>query len=215
MVSETTLIKVQNLTGLLFSVYLIMHLTNNAAAIISQDLYDNMQTVLRKFYQTPAVELTMIIGAWLTHSAVSSMRVARRWTSSKYQQQGQDKEKKSMKTSVSVTLHRITGLILGAMVPLHFFATRLEPWLNQSGPSNFAHLFETVSKAPVVMMSYFALYYSAATYHTIGGLAKVFGLRDAKTNAMTPLQNLLGVLGVVVAVTCSSAFVGWLYPVKL
>ena len=105
-IPDSTLNKIQAASGLAFSTYLALHLTNALAANQSQMLYDGVLDVFRVYYHHPVVEYTVIGGAVVVHVSASVIRMLRRW---KRERQQRERGIELPRVPLYVKLHRYSG----------------------------------------------------------------------------------------------------------
>ncbi|KJE97507.1 hypothetical protein CAOG_07354 [Capsaspora owczarzaki ATCC 30864] len=149
-ITDALLKKVQAASGLGFGSFLVLHLCNTLSGHISPAVYDSVQSVLRCYYQNPAVELVMVFGSLSIHVGASLWRMQKRVAadavlaqSLKHELSTADVSATSapdpkavraaaagpdtMTLSLVRKLHRLSGLALLPLISVHVMATRLSP----------------------------------------------------------------------------------------
>ena len=66
--TEALLVRAQALAGVLFFIFLVLHLSNTVLAAFGAETYNNYQQVIQKIYQHPILEIVLVIGPLLTHA---------------------------------------------------------------------------------------------------------------------------------------------------
>ncbi|MFW2388905.1 MAG: hypothetical protein ACN4G0_11245 [Polyangiales bacterium] len=59
--NNSKLARIQAVSGLLFSLFALVHLSNTALAVLGPDVYDAFQRSVRRVYQWPALELALVV----------------------------------------------------------------------------------------------------------------------------------------------------------
>jgi hypothetical protein len=190
--SEKTLIRVQAVSGLVFGVFLLLHLGNLAAALLGQASYDAFMRNARLYYQFPLVEIAGVVGAAGVHLGAGVMRILRR--------------RKAAQADTTPTwrvrLHRWSGYYLMAAFAGHVAATRLPGLFGH--PADFSFLTFSLTFAGAFFYPYYALFAASGLYHlthgTIVGL-RVLGVKlpRAATNPRSIPFWAWSALGAVVA----------------
>src|SRR5271170_4527943 len=73
---DRRLARVQAWSGVLLAPFMLAHLANQALAALGAASYDTTQRWLRAAYQSPPIEVGLVIGPGLVHAAAG---VARMW----------------------------------------------------------------------------------------------------------------------------------------
>jgi succinate dehydrogenase/fumarate reductase cytochrome b subunit len=96
------LLRVQAISGLLFAGFLFLHLFNPMLAALGPETYSGAQRTLRRGYQSPPVQIALVIGPMLVHAAAGVLRIIRR----------RRQQKAAPGPSILYTrLHRKSGII--------------------------------------------------------------------------------------------------------
>lgn len=191
----------QAVSGLLFSLFVLVHLCNTALAVVGADVYDGFQSAARGVYQWPLFEIALI-GALLVHiiSGILRMR-ARRGT--------------KVVPPLRLRLHRYAAYYLAIFVFGHIGATRL-PALLADAPPFFAGISFSMHFAPWFFYPYYALLGIAGLYHAFYGIPValgVLGLRAPRFLRKGPGFWAPVTLGSVAIVAGLLAFGGFFYEI--
>jgi len=161
-------IRLQAASGLVFSVFLALHLSTTMAATGGEDAFNAFQGGARRFYQTAIFEILAVGLPLVTHVVASITRIVRRRRSGPRR-----------RPPLRLRLHRYSGWFLLAAIGGHVAATRLAP-LAYDVQVRFGDLNFTTVFFGVGFSIYYILLGSCGTYHLVNGLtiaARVFGLR--------------------------------------
>ena len=159
-VNNARLARVQAVSGLLFSLFLLVHLTNTALAVFGADLYDGFQTAARSVYQSPLLELALI-GTLVVHIVSGILRMRARRGS-------------KAKPPLRLRLHRYASYYLAIFIFGHIGATRL-PALLADAPPFFGGVSFSMHFAPWWFYPYYALLGIAGLYHAFYGIPAALG----------------------------------------
>ena len=155
---ERTLIKIQAGSGALFAVFLGVHLVNQMVAVAGPAPYDALQGQLRAVYQTPVVEIVLVMAPLLVHLVVSVWRMVRR------RQAGRPAPRPPR-----ARLQRYTAVVLLLFTFGHIVATRGASLIYAVVPG-----FDGVAYTMVWSFGYFFPYYLlfsiAGLYHLLNGV---------------------------------------------
>lgn len=202
---ERGLIKVQAASGALFAVFLLLHLFNQTVAVAGPEVYDELQGELRRFYQSPLVELALVGASLLVHIGVSVWRMVRR------RRRGQPAPR-----ALRARLQRYTAVFLLVFVLGHAFATRGVALLFDA-PLGFDGLAFTMVSAFAYFFPYYLLLGGAGLYHMLNGLSLALprlGLRTppaARSGRLVGAVWLAGVLALALGV---ASFAGAFHDVR-
>jgi succinate dehydrogenase/fumarate reductase cytochrome b subunit len=198
------LVRLQAISGLVFAIFLSLHLVNVMASALGPGLYDAFQVRIRPFYQFPLVEVGVLLGALVVHVAAGVMRLRRRPRS-------RDWGKLPLRTR----LHRLSAYFLLVFVFGHFAATRA-PSLLDGVYIEFAGLSFTMWKLPGYFYPYYVLLGLTGLYHGSYGAYLALRALGVKLPSISRLgikvwiplgaAAILLVLGVL-------SFGGFLYPI--
>ena len=165
LVNSVKLARLQAVSGLLFSLFVLVHLSNTALAVLGPNLYNRFQSAVRGVYQWPVLELALV-ATLLVHVVSGVFRMRARRDS-------------KAKPPLRLRLHRYAAYYLAVFVFGHMAATRLPALLADAPP-----FFEGVSFSLHFMPWWFYPYYGllgiAGLYHFFYGVPValgVFGIR--------------------------------------
>lgn len=150
------LLRIQVLSGLVFSAFLAFHLFNQALAVLGPDTYNGAQGAFRVAYQAPVLELLGVVVPLLVHMAVGVVRVARGFR----QPAGSWRQR----------LHRYSGRFLLLVVVGHMVATRGPSLLKGVFPG-FEGVGFTFQFMPAYFWPYYTLLALSGWYHLVHGLS--------------------------------------------
>jgi succinate dehydrogenase/fumarate reductase cytochrome b subunit len=193
----------QAVTGLLFLLFMALHLTNQILAAYSVGAYNAYQRAMQPVYQFPLLEIGLVMGPLILHIAIALARMRLR-------------RGRPRRVEWRAQLHRYSGLYLLLVIFGHIAATR--------GPSFFAGIypgFEGVSFslwfAPYFFYPYYVLFVLAALYHGANGTytaLRILGVRVPlvlRTGWLFWTPIALGAAFAVVGILGQG---GWLYPIS-
>jgi succinate dehydrogenase/fumarate reductase cytochrome b subunit len=200
-VNNTRLARAQAVSGLLFSLFVLVHLANTALAVLGADLYDGFQSTARRIYQWPLLELALL-GALLVHVVSGILRMyARRGTKARPPRR--------------LRLHRYAAYYLAVFVFGHAAATRL-PALLADAPPFFAGVSFSMHFAPWFFYPYYGLLGVAGLYHAFYGIPVALGVLGVRVPQVlrrgTGFWAPVG-LGAALIVTALLGFGGLLYEI--
>lgn len=198
------LVRIQALSGLVFAIFLSLHLVNVMASALGPGLYDAFQVRIRPFYQFPLLEVGVLLASLVVHIAAGVTRLRRRPRSRNWGQ-----------LPLRTRLHRLSAYFLLVFVLGHFAATRA-PSLLDGVYIGFAGLSFTMWKLPGYFYPYYLLLGLTGLYHGSYGAylaLRALGVRLPSVSrlgakAWVPLAAaaVLLALGVL-------SFGGFLYPI--
>lgn len=115
-----TLVRVQALSGLLFAVFVLLHLGNHVAGVLGGvQLHRRLQSAFRWYYQQPLLELGAVVGAAAVHALAGVLLM--------YRRRQQPAATKTTAVPRPLQWHRWAAWMLLVFVPGHVLATRLAP----------------------------------------------------------------------------------------
>jgi succinate dehydrogenase/fumarate reductase cytochrome b subunit len=198
------LVRIQAISGLVFAIFLSLHLVNVMASALGPGLYDAFQVRIRPLYQFPLVEVGVLLAALATHIVAGVTRLRRRPRSRAWR-----------KLPLRTRLHRLSAYFLLVFVLGHVAATRL-PSLLDDVWLGFAGLSFSMLWLPAYFYPYYALLGLCGLYHGSYGVylaLRALGVRlpsisrlGARAWAPLAVAAVLVVLGVL-------SFGGLLYPI--
>lgn len=190
---------IQAASGSAFGTFALLHLGNIAAAHFQASGFNNVERIVRYYYQNPILEPLLIIGSLGVHAISSYILVFRRWKKQKNAQ--------TEPVDLSETLHRLSGYFLSVSVPIHALATRLPSLLY--GPdysADFSLISFTLRAYPWFFYPYFYLLGSSGLYHAVfGGLKSIDRFfRVSVSKKIVTNKFFLPVIGALSLVICSA-----------
>lgn len=191
---DRTWLRWQAVSGAVFSVFLFVHLVNQALATLGCARYDAVQGALEKGYQFLPVELVVVVAAMLVHMVTAVRMLWRRRSAPA-----------SPPPGWRVRLHRYSGRFLLVFALGHFAATRGTALVFGTAPQ-FAGVAWTFEWMPFYFWPYYTLLGLCGWYHAVHGLATAGALLHLRWLAWLrrPLAFQLavgaGVIGVVLGV---------------
>lgn len=197
----------QAVTGLVFSLFLSLHLFNQAVAVRGAAAYDSVQGALRAGYQVPAVEVALVLMPLLVHAGLAVAAMWRR------------RRAPAVQATWPARLHRWSGRFLLVVFLGHVGATRIPALLADAAPG-FAGVAFTFKWVPAWFWPYYAALALAGWLHLLFGLSialpritgVVLGRRALfATLALGAVALLAGVVGFGLADDSvrSSAYARW------
>eukprot|EP00698_Gefionella_okellyi_P002618 TRINITY_DN12457_c0_g1_i1.p1 TRINITY_DN12457_c0_g1~~TRINITY_DN12457_c0_g1_i1.p1 ORF type:complete len:255 (+),score=53.22 TRINITY_DN12457_c0_g1_i1:54-818(+) len=207
--SMSALIKLQALSGLLFSFFTGLHITDHVVgAIGGTAAHAYLQRIFRIYYQFPAIEIACVVGSALFHASISMFRMFQRV----YVKQ------QPLATDFPQLMFRLAGLALFVLVPGHMFATRYQTMQVSANGVDVTYATVTMQLIPYLFASYLMVLLSTGTYHTLFGVVKALrqlGFRVSAPANNSPFWTKLGVASVAMAVCVVLAFTGVFYRVDI
>jgi succinate dehydrogenase/fumarate reductase cytochrome b subunit len=175
--------KVQALSGATFAAFLFVHLLNQMFAVFGAQSYDGFQGAARRAYQTPVLEVVLVLAPLLLH-VVSAL--ARLWG-----RRGSVKPPSSWR----VKLHRASGYFLLLFFLGHVTATRGGSFFFDTFPG-FAGVAFTFKWVPAYFWPYYLLLALSGWYHLVHGLSVALPVLGVKSlNVLHRKPVFLSVVG--------------------
>lgn len=193
---ERALVQVQALSGALFALFLVVHIGNQTLAVLGPDRYDATQAELRRFYQSPLVELSLVAGALVVHIAASVWRIVRR-----------RRRGGAAPANLRARLQRYSAYFLLASVLGHVFATRGIA-LIYDAPLGFDGLAYTMVVAGFFFVPYYFLLGTSGLYHLVNGLTFALPRLGLRLPAAARSDRLVAALGIAGALAIGLAVAG-------
>ncbi len=193
--------QVQAISGLLFSIFALVHLSNTALAALGPDLYNGFQSSVRRVYQWPVLELALV-ATLIVHIASGVLRMRGRRGS-------------KAKPPLRLRLHRYAAYYLAVFVFGHMAATRL-PALLADAPPFFGGVSFSLHYMPWFFYPYYALLGIAGLYHLFYGVPTalaVFGIRAPQAIRRGPGFWIPVSAGATMIVVALLGFGGALYEI--
>lgn len=149
---------VQAVSGLLFGVFVALHLFNTWLAALGPGIYDGVQSALRTLYQAVAVE-ALLLAALVVHIIAGVTRII-------------IEPKRSL--SLRARVHRYAGFFLLVFIGGHIMAVRGASWFYEVYPG-FEGLAFSIAAVPGYFYPYYFLLAVAGFYHGINGAGIALG----------------------------------------
>eukprot|EP00049_Salpingoeca_infusionum_P008984 m.148992 g.148992 ORF g.148992 m.148992 type:complete len:218 (-) comp14198_c0_seq2:284-937(-) len=189
----------QALSGLAFSLFSTAHMGNIFASLISQHAFDTTLRNLRTIYHTPWVEMTG--AATLVLHVGAGIWRARHRTKAEHNS-----------AEARLTLHRMSGYLLGAALSAHITVMRVLPMINhQTYRVCMSFVADHLYRYPIVFPFYVTLLLSGV-YHTIYGIDRSLAILRIKSPSTHVLDNVIGILSIF-SILSIYAFNGSFYTV--
>ena len=191
--------KLQAGSGLIFAVFLLLHLINTWAASLGALAYDSLQQLLRSAYQSALIEV-LILAALGVHivSGISRILI----------------EPKRVLTT-RARWHRYAGFFLLLVMAGHITAVRGASWFYGVYPE-FAGLAFSMAAVPGYFYPYYFLLGVAGFYHGANGVGIALNRLDwSWPNLVIPTPALARITLVAALLTGTAllGFGGWLFDV--
>lgn len=151
-------LRAQALSGAVFAFFLVVHLVNQAVAMLGAQAYDGLQGAARRVYQAPGLELLLVLGPLLVHAVTGVVRVVRR------------PKQPAAELSWRVRLHRYTGRFLLVVIVGHVLATRGTSFVYGVSPQ-FEGVAFSFQWVPAYFWPYYLLLALTGWYHLVHGLS--------------------------------------------
>ena len=196
---EPALKKIQAVAGILFSVFLVLHLTNTALAAFGSGVYNQFQQAIQGFYQFPLFELGFVLLPLITHAVVGITLIFLR------------RAKGRSKAQTKHQLHTWAGFFLLLVVFGHVLATRGLGYFYDAAPG-FEGVSFTLWWMPGYFYGYYFLLFMAGYYHSALGIQHI-ARRFFQTGRKPSLNWRGNLTAAVIAVTALLAFGGVLFEI--
>lgn len=184
--TENNLVRLQAIGGALFTVFLVLHLSNTLLAPFGPEVYNNYQRVSRLFYQQPLLEIIFVLGPLVTHAIAGIWLyiLRKKWRRS---------------PALRYRLQSWAGLFLLLVVFGHVIATRGISFWFDAFPE-FEGISFSLWWVPSYFYPYYFLLFMAGLYHGTMGLSVLLKRGGygqlAASKALPLLVTTLGAIGV-------------------
>jgi succinate dehydrogenase/fumarate reductase cytochrome b subunit len=145
-------------TGLMFALFVAVHLLNTWLATLGPGIYDGAQGVLRNAYQSVPLE-ALLLAALLVHVVVGVTRIV---------------SEPARKLTLRAKVHRYAGFFLMIFIAGHVLAVRGSSWFFDVYPG-FAGLAFSIDYLPGYFYPYYFLLGMAGFYHAVNGVGIAAG----------------------------------------
>lgn len=194
--NERTLRRSQAVSGLVFAVFLLLHLVNQMTAAAGAQTYDAVQGTLRAGYQVPVVEVLVVLAPAVVHAVLAIMSWRRR--------RGQP----AVALAWPARLHRWSGRVLLIFFLGHAGATRLPALLADAAPG-FAGVAFTFQWIPAWFWPYYPTLALAGWYHLLFGLGSALPLLGFRGGAKLLERRVLMTVFAVGAIALLAGVLGF------
>ncbi len=191
---------IQALSGIVFAIFLILHLVTAISGLFGIASYDGTLSLLRRLYRPHLlVELTVIGLSGTVHLACAVLQMIRR------------RKVFALKGPWWMRAHRLSGYFLLVVILGHVFATRIAPTLatgpTATGAADFGFLAFATLAAPAFFWPYYLLLGLSGALHLGLGLhlaARILGQRSAtagsRSSSAPTLLRLCATFGFTILV---------------
>jgi succinate dehydrogenase/fumarate reductase cytochrome b subunit len=196
---DRRLARVQAVSGLVFLLFVTVHVANTMLAAYSPGAYDGYQRAARRLYQFPLLELALVMAPLIVHVTAGARRLRRG----------------PAPRTLRDRLHRWSGIFLLAVIFGHIAAVRGVSFFGGPYPE-FEGLSLSLWLAPYLFYPYYAVFLVAALYHGLNGAYAALGILGVRVpwalragiGFWTPVGAgaVLGLLGIL-------GMGGWLYAI--
>lgn len=171
MVSTASLKKISAASGLLFGVFLVLHLLSHYSLVLGMETANDNLRFFRKIYQHPACEIALLV-AVVAHMVSNTMLYIKR-----QKIDGSSKKEGGKEPAGSLELkgHRYTGYFLALSIFGHVIFTRIAPLFLLDDPSQYDYTF--VNHAYKLFGIFFPVY--LVLFGMAGGWHLIYGTRSA------------------------------------
>jgi succinate dehydrogenase/fumarate reductase cytochrome b subunit len=199
---ERGLARLQAVTGLVFAVFLTVHLVALCASALGPGWYDGVQRSTAVVYRAAPYEWVLLLLPLVVHVVVGVVRMRRR-------------PRRTTPLPWAVRLHRQSAWLLLAVIFGHVGATRgLQ--LAYDVDCGFAGVSFAMAWMPGLFSLYYSLLAIAGLIHGVYGVASalaVLGVRvPPPTRVLRRAALPLVVIGLL-AIAGVASFAGWLYAI--
>lgn len=199
--SQPMLRILQASSALLFSIFLLLHLSNTLLAIAGEETYDSVQLTLQLIYQQPLFEWVFVFIPLSVHALIGIYHIFRA-------------KKSGARITRRQWWHRMTGIFLLLVVVGHVAATRGIGYF-YNAPPGFSGVSFSLWWMPWIFYPYYILLFVAGFSHMLGGLLFI-SRRYMRREPSWLAKNLnkLNLLAVVFVFVALLSFDGRLFKVS-
>ncbi len=163
---EKRLVNTQEIAGSLFSVFVILHLSNIFLAPMGVETFNQYQRFIRQFYQNPVIEIGVVIGPLLVHAASGIWLYFLR-------------RGRNLRRPLPSRVHAWAGLFLLLFIGGHILAVRGSSFFFGVYPE-FEGLSFSLWFFPAYFYPYYFLLALAGFYHVTNGLRTLAARRGIR-----------------------------------
>lgn len=151
--------RVQACSGLLFAIFLVLHLLTTVSGVAGAPVYDRILAVMRSLYRPHVVvELGLIVISGTVHIGCAVLQMARR------------RRVLAVRGPWWMKAHRLSGYFLLVTVVAHAIATRVLPAVDPtSSGADFAYVAYSVLGWPWLFWPYYLLLAVCGAVHLMIG----------------------------------------------
>eukprot|EP00026_Physarum_polycephalum_P013910 Phypoly_transcript_14369.p1 GENE.Phypoly_transcript_14369~~Phypoly_transcript_14369.p1 ORF type:complete len:254 (+),score=25.40 Phypoly_transcript_14369:198-959(+) len=209
-ISESTLIKVQAISGLVVASYLSLHFVSIACANFGPATFNNVLNILREAYQYPVYEIPMVLSIPI-HMIAGNIRINRR-----HERESHSTTIHTQNPTISfqenqLKWHRRAAKFISFAIIGHFSATRIFPQFAGIYP-NFSWMQYTLTwPYGIIFVPYYVLLGMSGAYHLMNGLyyaLRNLGMRKILPKNTDKVAYYSGIMVGAVAVSAVVAFAG-------
>ena len=150
--------RVQAGSGIVFGIFVALHLLNTWLAAFGPQVYDGVQVVLRSAYQFAPVEV-LLLAALGVHMVVGVLRIV---------------QEPKRNLTLRAKIHRYAGFFLLVFIFGHIAAVRGSSWFFEVYPG-FEGLAFSIEAVPAYFYPYYFLLGMAGFYHGLNGFSIAAG----------------------------------------
>lgn len=188
--------KVQAVSGVVFAVFVFVHLLNTWLAATGAAIYNGFQGAVRLAYQAPLIE-ALLLSALVVHIITGITRIVR-------------EPKRQLTTRAR--WHRYAGFFLLFFIGGHIFAVRGPSWFAGVYPG-FEGLAFSIDFAPYYFFPYYFLLGVAGFYHATNGVSVALGRLGVPLGISGSALRTSTAVAAVLMVTALLGFAGAFFDV--
>lgn len=188
--------KIQAASGMVFALFLAVHLLNTWMASVGAGAYDSVQQVLRQVYQFAPIE-ALILAALAVHIVVGITRIV---------------TEPSRQLSLRARLHRYAGYFLMVFIGGHILAVRGSSWFYDVYPG-FEGLAFSIDAVPGYFYPYYFLLALAGLYHGLNGSGIAAARLGWRLRVSSVVLQRVTAGGSLLTVLALLGFGGWFFEV--
>lgn len=171
--------RLQAISGLYFGAFMVLHLVNHCVLLVGESAsrtrrHREVAMALRVVYQHPVAEallalslaIHIVLGVmdYWNRNASPETKDSARWTWSQFLS--------SRKMLSPQNMHRLSGWILLAEVPIHVFGARVKKYFQNDTDPNVDEMLAKLRTTPLVGTVYLSLLTVMGAYHLVSGTVR-------------------------------------------